>query len=39
VIMHNMFIEGDRKKHARTHVGPYKCEGPLVEVDDLVEHL
>ncbi|KAK1663445.1 hypothetical protein QYE76_051604 [Lolium multiflorum] len=33
VIMHNMIIEDDRKNHARTHVGPYECEGPLAEVD------
>ncbi|KAK1697729.1 hypothetical protein QYE76_014426 [Lolium multiflorum] len=33
VIMHNMIIEDDHKNHARTHVGPYECEGPLAEVD------
>lgn len=33
VIMHNMIIEDDCKNHARTHVGPYECEGPLAEVD------
>jgi hypothetical protein len=33
VIMHNMIIEDDRKNHARSHVGPYECEGPLAEVD------
>ncbi|KAK1698077.1 hypothetical protein QYE76_014774 [Lolium multiflorum] len=33
VIMHNMIIEDDRKNHARTHVGPYECQGPLAEVD------
>jgi hypothetical protein len=33
VIMHNMIIEDDCKNHARSHVGPYKCEGPLAEVD------
>jgi hypothetical protein len=33
VIMHNMIIEDDRKNHARRHVGPYECVGPLAEVD------
>ncbi|KAK1631803.1 hypothetical protein QYE76_006118 [Lolium multiflorum] len=33
VIMHNMIIEDDRKNHARSHVGPYECQGPLAEVD------
>ena len=33
VIMYNMIIEDDSKKQARSHVGPYECQGPLAEVD------
>jgi hypothetical protein len=34
VIMHNM-IENDRQTRAR-YIGPYECQGPLVEVDHQV---
>jgi hypothetical protein len=28
-----MINEDDRKNRARTHVSPYECQDPLVEVD------
>jgi hypothetical protein len=31
-VLRDMIIESDRKTRSR-HVGPYKCEGPLGDID------